>query len=1259
MLAFTFWTVVSAVLIWALQHVFRPRFQFRKWIYSLPRIALQWIKATKRLQNRFTASSGTTPDEVKYPRLGLPPSSMKFEYDVVVIGSGYGGGVAASRMARAGKRVCVLERGAERWPGEYPYKFKDAMREYRVSGRALGKDFSVGKASGLYQTVKGDGQDVFLGNGLGGTSLINAGVFLKAEKRLLESRQWPIEIRENAEGLNEYYARAEHMLQPTPYPLSHPTPLKSSTFEAQARRLGVHGNFYRPPLTTFFHHANNRAGVQMHESTGSGNECTGTNDGSKNSVLATYLADAWSWGAEIFCAVDVKYIRKKGRNDGYLVFYELIGEGKGEERRKMWVRAKELVFLGAGALGTTEILLRSKYHGLATSPLVGQRMSGNGDMLAFAYNCNKNIDSIGRESTDISLAKPCGPTITSCIDMRGPRDASNVRDGYIVQEGAIPEALAPVVQALIETQQVRVQSNSFNSIRGIIARAKSWILGPYTKGGSVKRTMVFLTMSHDENEGTMLLKDDKAVMQWSGMSSNTRSEKIDHLLRRVTEFIGGVFTKTPCLTVHPIGGAVMSNDGTSFGGVVGHLGQLLTGRENEVHEGIVCVDGSIIPTSLGVNPCATITALAERSCDLIVQQRGWKANESQNDTALFKNPDMFSPPVPENPKQWTCNTKAEEVEGVKFEELMMGHLYIGVDILDFGIAEKIAKDTLSSAQLCITVDACRSGNDSYAGIARGTFNCGALSQDPFMVTGGVVQFFRDDDDVADATNLVYDLELLSTEGKRYTFYGYKRLDSAASFSVSRTWNATTTLFTTITRSDGMMIAKGILHLSLRSLLSTMTCIRSRINVSYKMDLYARARSFKFFVKNIASYSLAPFRPLQYPSLFTDTSGYIQKPIPIATRITAEDGKEFEMKIWERSPGTRAKDIPIMLIPGASVNEQIFALPTIPTNAIDYFTSLGHKCYVPIIRFGYGSAARLGDTAYDSRLDVRAAMKYVREREEGRKIYVIAHCLGSIALGIALLNGDVDANWIKGMTCSQVFTNLIFSKDNAVKANSPFLIKVYKMMAGKWFSCHSRPNSSWFERLLDQVLRLYPVGSRRELCNSTVCHRCDVPFGRCWTHANLNHATHFHLGHFFDGIHMNFLSHLSEMGAMPPHHVRTNQGGFMDLVTPENLQRLEGIKICFLSGGDNAVWSPKSTKQSYDVFRETFPEGDYDRVVVQGYGHLDCWMGKNAFKDVFPRVRHHIELCEAFPTRPKKTLVLEKEKPEESEYVNIDMVEHGF
>ena len=148
----------------------------------------------------------------RYPRLSKPVPTMRPEYDIVVIGSGYGGAIAASRMARAGKSVCVLERGCEKWPGEYPSALKDCAREFHVTGYIPTKGLKNGnngiwnnvggRPIGMYHLTKGEGQDIFVANGLGGTSLINANVFLRADYRTLELSEWPATIREDPAGLD-------------------------------------------------------------------------------------------------------------------------------------------------------------------------------------------------------------------------------------------------------------------------------------------------------------------------------------------------------------------------------------------------------------------------------------------------------------------------------------------------------------------------------------------------------------------------------------------------------------------------------------------------------------------------------------------------------------------------------------------------------------------------------------------------------------------------------------------------------------------------------------------------------------------------------------------------------------------------------------------------------------------------------------------------------------------------------------------------
>lgn len=184
------------------------------------------------------------PNTKEFPRISKPVELLRKSYDCVVIGSGYGGGVAASRMARAGQSVCLLERGKERWPGEYPSGFVDAMKQFHVSGDFApgflsGAMVEAGDPTGLYHLICGKGQNAFVGNGLGGTSLLNANVFLEADDKTMRLPCWPEEIRNNGvKELEQYYKRASDVLEPEEYPKDWPELPKLTLLEKQAEALG-------------------------------------------------------------------------------------------------------------------------------------------------------------------------------------------------------------------------------------------------------------------------------------------------------------------------------------------------------------------------------------------------------------------------------------------------------------------------------------------------------------------------------------------------------------------------------------------------------------------------------------------------------------------------------------------------------------------------------------------------------------------------------------------------------------------------------------------------------------------------------------------------------------------------------------------------------------------------------------------------------------------------------------------------------------
>src|SRR5205085_1324933 len=168
-----------------------------------------------------------------------------------------GGGIAASRLARAGRDVCVLERGKEFVPGEYPDTIHEVTHELQVDS----PEGHVGSRTGLYDLRANPDQNVFVGCGLGGTSLVNANVALEADPRVFEDPVWPEEIRADSGGLlAQGYEWAREMLRPTPLPDS----IDLKKLDALERSSGATGGrFYRPPINVNFEDQVNHVGVHQ------------------------------------------------------------------------------------------------------------------------------------------------------------------------------------------------------------------------------------------------------------------------------------------------------------------------------------------------------------------------------------------------------------------------------------------------------------------------------------------------------------------------------------------------------------------------------------------------------------------------------------------------------------------------------------------------------------------------------------------------------------------------------------------------------------------------------------------------------------------------------------------------------------------------------------------------------------------------------------------------------------------------------------
>jgi len=529
-------------------------------------------------------------------RLSRPWASRAARYDVVVIGSGYGGGVTASRLARAGKSVAVLERGKEFVTGDFPTRFPDLKNQIRVSSRRT----TTGPKSALYDVRLGDDMHVVVGCGLGGGSLVNGGVALRPDGRVFEDPVWPDKLRQD--GLLDLgFRSANAWIRPA----THKDASAMTKYKAlEAAAEALNHSIVKSPLAVSFEDTVNPAGITQPACTLCGDCCGGCNVGAKNTVAVTYLPDASRHGAHIFTEIDVRHVTKQ--EDGLWQVHVSTGDPKTGQHDIVQLDA-DIVVLAAGTLGSTEILLRSRNNGLLCSDTLGRRFSANGDVIAFGYGATQPINCIGvghpPKVDDIQV----GAVVSGQIEIKDPDTLNN---GLCIEEGAIPSALAPMLPVL------------FLPDGRLLGALQSLIRGVYK--GPFAHLQTYFAVSHDSASGALSLTDDYLTLKWPGAKDEPVYAKLDQLLSEIVTHSGGSYVKNPLAgtiaghqpaTAHPLGGCSMSTDAKA--GVVNHKSQVFDTRHgaatSSVHDGLYVIDGSIIPRSIGVNPLLTITALSERA----------------------------------------------------------------------------------------------------------------------------------------------------------------------------------------------------------------------------------------------------------------------------------------------------------------------------------------------------------------------------------------------------------------------------------------------------------------------------------------------------------------------------------------------------------------------------------------------------------------------------------------------------------------------
>ncbi|MBV8998437.1 MAG: GMC family oxidoreductase, partial [Solirubrobacterales bacterium] len=296
---------------------------------------------------------------------------MENAYDVVVVGSGFGGGITACRMAEQGMTVCVLERGRQFGPGDFPDRPEQAPHAFwhpvlnpgGMLDLRLMKDLAVITAAGV-----------------GGGSLVYANVQLRAPAEVFDEPPWPDAI--TAAELDRYYTRTEEALQPAETPPAPDGPLpKVRAFDAMADHAQRAAELL--PIAVHFGESRHHpfSGVFQQGCQNLGRCDLGCPVLAKNTVDITYIARAEAHGAEVYPLHEVVRIDPPGGPNGRW----RIGFRDLQYRINGAVEAKRLV-LAAGTIGSSRLLLKNRGRLRRLSPALGSRFSGNGDALALALD---------------------------------------------------------------------------------------------------------------------------------------------------------------------------------------------------------------------------------------------------------------------------------------------------------------------------------------------------------------------------------------------------------------------------------------------------------------------------------------------------------------------------------------------------------------------------------------------------------------------------------------------------------------------------------------------------------------------------------------------------------------------------------------------------------------------------------------------------------------------------------------------------------
>jgi cholesterol oxidase len=521
---------------------------------------------------------------------------MSFDFDVLVIGSGFGGSVTALRLTEKGYRVGVLEAGARFEDQDLPATSFDIKRYlFRPEAGCYG----IQRIDTLKDCL------ILSGAGVGGGSLVYANTLYEPLDAFYTDPQWG-DITDWKAELAPYFDQAKRMLGVVQNPLRTPA---DDVMEKVANDMGVGDTFHPTPVGVFFGAPGDEKGKRVADPFFGGagperntclavGECmTGCRHNAKNTLVKNYLYLAERNGAVVLPLTTVTEVRPM--DDGG---YELtVRYTKAKLRRKTATRrltAEQVVF-SASALGTQRLLFSMREGGVL--PRISQRLG---------HLSRTNSESIlGAIAPDTKVDYSTGVAITSSFYPDENTHVEPVRYG----KGSNLMSLLQTVLTDGDGPGPR-----WRAWLNEMWREKANVLDLYDMRHWSERAVIALVMQSVDNSITTFSTRSRLTgrrylssRQGHGEPNPTWIPLGNEAVRRMAAILGGKaggsigepFNRP--LTAHFIGGVTIGT--TPESGVVDPFQRVFN------YPGLHVVDGSAITANLGVNPSLTITAQAERA----------------------------------------------------------------------------------------------------------------------------------------------------------------------------------------------------------------------------------------------------------------------------------------------------------------------------------------------------------------------------------------------------------------------------------------------------------------------------------------------------------------------------------------------------------------------------------------------------------------------------------------------------------------------